>query len=197
MPYDSGPRVGFVRIKARAASNACFPVLGMPVLGRGRGGLPVNREVFVDPQGPAWFLEFAREQANTKTKVRVRVSRLLGLGTAFVVPCADSLEELNAVPEEHVHYGKPETYTAAQLDKAFLIHEEVAAEQDLRLIEHVQAGVASYSIAEDRRSLARFKIRGGYFCAIASEQHDGDRVKIAVDRKHLVRVVPLEAGALV
>jgi hypothetical protein len=197
MPYDSGPRVGFVRIKARATAGTSFPVLGLPVLGRSRGGFMSNRAVYVDPQGPAWFLDFSREHANTKTKVRVKVSRLLGLGTAFVVPCADSLEELNAVPEEHVHYGTPDVYTDAQLSKAFEFHQEVADHQGLEVVEHVQAGKASYSIARDVRSLAKFKISGGYFCAIAAEQHQGDGAKITADRKHLVRVRPIQDESLV
>lgn len=197
MPYDSGPRVGFVRIKARAAAGQCFPVLGLAVLGRGQGGFSMNRVVYVDPQGPEWFAEFAREHANMKTKVRVRVSRLLGLSTAFVVPCADSLKELNAVADLHVHYGTPETYTEVHLLQAFQFHHETAGEQGLELVEHVQAGKASYSIAEDKRSHARFKINGGYHCAIAAEQHHGDLIKIAVDRKLLVRVRPIEVDELV
>lgn len=191
MAYDSGPRVGFVRIQGQSAPGQGNIVHGLKVIGRGHLNAPVNRRVYVDPKAPLWFKIFVREHADKQTQVRVRVSELFGPLVAYVLPCAESLEELNAIPEAHVHYGKEEVIDTTHLLRAFQFHHEVAGERGLELVEHVRAGKASYSIAEDLRSHARFKISGGYFTVIAADQHHGDKAKIAADRKHLVRVFPI------
>lgn len=197
MPYDSGPRIGFVRIKGPAAPGQPHAVEGLDVLGRGHLNAPVKRKVYIDPRAPDWFKVFAREHADKLTQVRVKVSELFGPLVAYVKPVAASLEELNEVPDLHVHYRKEEPLAHLMLLRVHQLHHEIAGEHGLELVEHVTAGKASYSIAEDVRSHARFRIGGGYFALIAIDQHAGYPDKIASDRKFLVHVRPFPADELV
>lgn len=184
MAYNSGPRVGFVRIQKDS-----LRVQGLDVLGRGIGGSMARRQVFVDPNAPQWFLDFAHQYADTLTRVRVQVSRLAGFTTAYVVPCAESLEELNAQPGVHVQYGiAREAVEGVKYEKAFAFHHELAEKEGLVLVEHVRAGKACYSIYENPRTHARFKISGGYFASIAAEQHRDEPAKIEADKRHLLRM---------
>jgi hypothetical protein len=152
-----------------------------------------NRQVYVDPNAPQWFLDFAREHADTLTRVRVQVSRVVGYTTAYVVPCAETLEELNAMPGVHVKYafaqrGQPAQVDGVSYDKAFAFHHELAEKEGLVLVEHVRAGKACFSIYENPRTHARFKLSGGFFAAIAAEQHRDEPAKIEADKRHLLRM---------
>jgi len=190
---QTGIRQGFVSLK-RGDKNI-ITVHGLDILGWGESGQrAIQRKVFVDPNAPQWFRRWCELNADSAAKVKVNCTRTVGHDKAFVGPMASTLVEMISSGGVYVrNYSPKEIQLPVHvISLAFEHHHEVANARMLKVVENVEEGVSSYTLAEDPLSAKRFKIIGGMLVCKAVFSSSGmNPAQIAKARRVLIRVKEL------
>lgn len=183
-------REGFVSIHRKGANM--FEFRGLEVLGRGRPGSGTqigNRTVVPAHNSEPWFLQFCNQYADTPMKVRVRVVKLVGGYVAEAKPMASDKEE--ALKEYVQRYGSSseDGSVDTSFDVTFQIHEHVAKQNNLKVVEHICDGLKSRTSALAPNG-APCKIIGGMLVAKVVRGFRPDNQQWITAVKSFVRVHP-------